>query len=213
MIKKSGALLVICCFLLAALPNAAPAAQSLSRQSLVKKNIAGLQAKLLSAASDDSTPLHSLTIQFLDDLRLNGFKNNANLELAVMQYVADIQEQTTAAALDPTCSPALLISITLNGTNMVEELASYDTPACEAISLSTSAASIISAKYSYDICVIDNTAPVDEAARAALVTKQTGIKYFSFFADVLNLAICTPGAGAQDYVTLLIRFIGLFMQP
>ena len=210
MIKKTVMLLMICCFSIAALPSAAPAAQFLTRQGLVKKHIAGLEDKLLAAAPDDSTPLHALTIQFLDDLRQYGFrKNNASLQLAVTQYVADMKEQTVAAGLNMACVAPLLQNITANGAFMVQELVSGDTPVCEAISLSTSAASIISAQYNYDICVIDNTEPVDTTARDALVAKQTNLKYYFVAADVLNVVICMPTAGITDYVNLLISIIGL----
>lgn len=210
MTKRAGILFALCCFFIAALPNAAPAAQSLSRQSLIENTIAGLQDRLLAGASDDTTPLHGLTVQFLDDLIRSGFKRNtADLDLALMQYVAAMHEQTTAAALDPVCSQALLLSITTYGSAMLQELAGPDAPVCKAISLSTSSASIIAAKYDYDICVIDNTEPVDEVAREALVEKQRGLKVYAFAADVLNLAICTPAPSVQDLVNLIVKFIAL----
>jgi|GEM_PF-4313552 len=201
MIKKTVILLMICCFSIAAMPPAAPAAQFLSREGLVKKHIAGLEDKLLAAAPDDSTPLHALTIQFLDDLRKYGFrKNNAGLQLVVTKYVADMKEQTVASDLNMACVAPLLQNISANGAFMVQELVSGDMPVCEAISLSTSAASIISAYYTYEVC---NDPTLD------LTKKQTALKYSFVVADVLNVVICMPTAGVTDYVNLLINIIGL----
>ena len=83
---------------------------------------------------------------------------------------------------------------------MVQEAISGDALECEAISLSTGAASIISAKYTYDVCV-DPT--VDRTKQ------QNVIKYYTVVADVLNVVICMPTAGFTDYLNLLINIIGL----
>ena len=87
---------------------------------------------------------------------------------------------------------------------MVAEIASGDTPVCMAISLSSNAASIMSAKYSYDVCV-DPTLSADRA------TKQTAIKYFSFAASALDVFLCNPTASAQTYLSLLYNFFMLFL--
>jgi hypothetical protein len=205
MLKKTGTLIAICCFFIAALPGTAPAAQSVSRQSLVKKNIAVLQSKLQASAAEDSTPLHALTIEFLENLQKYGFgKNPANLQLAVSQYVSDIQEQAEAAALDPACVTPLLYYIAVNGSSMLQEVVSADPPVCQAIRLSESAASIIQAQYAYDVCS-DPTLAADRAP------KQKALQYFSFAASALNMFICSPTISVSSYVSLLYNFIMLFV--
>jgi len=205
MIKKTGALLVICCFLIAALPGAAPAAQSVSRESLVKRNIAVLQSRLQASAAADSTPLQALTIEFLENLQQYGFgQNNANLQLAVSQYVSAMQEQAEAAALDPACITPLLYNITVNGSNMVQEVISANAPVCQAIRLSSSAAAIMFALYTYDTC---NDSTKDHSADLQF------LRYFSFVDNVLNVFLCSPTIGFLSYVNLLYNFVMLFVFP
>ncbi len=212
MTKRAGILFVLCCFFIAALPSAVPAARPQSRQVLVQNSMAGLQDRLLSIAPDDRIPLHGLTAQFLDDLGRVGFTGSrTDLDLSVMQYVFDAQDQTAAAALNSECYPALMNSVILHGSNMMQELVSYDPPLCEALSLSASAAGIISAKYDYDICV-ENTKDVpDELVIQDIEGKQNNIKIYSFTTDVLSLMLCSATITSQDIIGLLVRFITLFM--
>lgn len=205
MIKKVGVACLICCFFLAALPNVAPAAASLSRKSLIKNNIAVLQNQLLAGASDDSMPLIAMTVQFLEDVKLLGFKENtADLELAVEQYVGDMEEQVEAAALDPACVTPLAYSIYTNGSSMLDTIASGGEPVCISIRLSMQASSIIAAKNSFDVCAGNKTS--EEVAPA-----QNAIKYYRFIASVLDVAICNPSAGVQTYINLLYNFVMLFL--
>ena len=196
---------MVCCFFFAAMPDATPAAQLLSREGLIKKNIAGLQEKLEAAAAGDSTPLHALTIQFLEDLQKYGFKKDTtHLQRAVTQYVADVQEQSAAADLNVGCAAALAYSIYVNGTSMISEAVSGGAPACQAISLSMSAASIISSFDSYQICV-------DPTKQPDLAPQLKALQYYSFIADVLGVTFCTPTPSAQVYITLLYNFIEIFL--
>lgn len=205
MIKKAGILIALCCFCMAALPVAAPAGQLLTQQSLAKKNITALHDSLLATASTDSTPLLALTVQFLDDLKRFGFKKDtADLELAVAQYVADVEEQVEAAALDPACVTPLAYNIYVNGTSMLQTVTAGGDPVCLSLRLSMRAASIISAKNTYDVCAENKTAEQVAAA-------QNAIRYYSFVASVLDVVICNPTAGVQTYIGLLYNFLMLFL--
>lgn len=205
MTKKAGILIALCCFFMAALPVAAPAGQLLTQQSLAKKNITALQDSLLAAALTDSTPLLALTVQFLDDVQQFGFKKDtADLELAVAQYVADMQDQVEAAALDPACVTPLVYNIYTNGTSMLQTVTAGGDPVCLSLRLSMRAASIISAQNAYATCSGNKTA--EEVAPV-----QNAIRYYSFIASVLEVVICNPTAGVQTYIGLVYNFLMLFL--
>lgn len=203
-LKRAGALLALCFCCMAAAPDAAPAAQFGARERLIQQNLAGLQEQLRSSSCDDSAALRGLTVEFLDELKRPGDR-----VLPVLRYVAAVQDQAGAAALDAQCAPALLMSIATNGANMLQELATTDPPVCEALSLSTGAAVIMAAKYDYDICVENTLETPDAAVIADLEARKKNLQVYTFSADVLSLLLCSATITAQDIVALLTQLISL----
>ncbi len=204
MIKKVGTLCLVCCFLVAALPAAASAEVSLSQQRLVANNIAGLQNQLLADASDDSMSLNGLTVEFLEELIQSVLKKDTDLEPVVAQYVADMEEQVEAAALEPACVTPLVYNIYTNALGMMQIVEGGGEPVCMALRLSKNATSIISAQNVYAVCAGKKTS--EDIAPA-----QNAMKYYNFLASVLDVIICNPSAGVQTYVGILYTFLMLFL--
>ena len=112
MVKRVCAIVTAAFFLFAALPALADAAPPSFQQKLMQRSIAGLQQNI---CEEDDSGLSAITVQFLDDILAAGLANNkADLQLAVAQYAADVQEiqaidNATKCAISPTISTTMAV--------------------------------------------------------------------------------------------------------
>jgi hypothetical protein len=206
--KKICAIIIAAGFLATAFPFMADAAQPSSRQKLLKQSIAGLQQKIYA---EDSSELSAVTIQFLDDILAAGLANNkADLQLAVMRYVADVQQIQATLALDneTKCLIPFGISAGSGAVGMITEVTSGDSAFCIVINLTNKVADIMVAQAKYQICLIDTAGGSGD--RAALVQKQKSFAIYNFATSAMDLFLCNPAPTVQDYIGPIFDFIGIF---
>lgn len=208
MVKRIGAVIVALGLLAAAVPQAAGAAQPNGLQGLLQQRIAGLQQQL---NVEDPAGLNAVTIEFLDEILAAGLADdNAGLQLAVLRYVSRVQEFQEALALDneTSCLVSFGISAGSAAIGMITELTSGNSAFCMVNNLSNKAADILIANCKYQICLIDTAGATGD--RAALVAQWRGLALYNFSTSAVNVFVCTPAPGFQDYLSLVFDLIGIF---
>jgi len=205
MVKRVYAIVTAVFFLFAALPALAQAAQPSFKQKLTQQSIAGLQQKMYA---EDASGLSAITIQFLDEISAAGLNNStADLQLAVMRYVADVQ-QIQALDNETKCGISFTISATVAAVGMVTEVTSGNSSFCIVNNLTNKAADIMSAKIKRDICVIDTAGGSGD--RDALVQQLKGVETADFVTNAIEVFFCIPAPSAGDYISLFFNLLGIF---
>lgn len=207
---KTGALAVIALLVTAACAGDLHAAKISWRQQILNSAITRLEQTIAPDSASDSTNLTAATAQFLKELKAAALRGKrADMELAALRYSAEL-ESLQASELDPRCAPKLLFNVGQNAFWMAQELVSGDPPACFLANLTSQAAGITSARYGYDICLIDQSEQPNYAVRTELEKKQNIIDFSGWVADAIVLYLCTPDATQFDYYSLWGSFLGFF---
>jgi hypothetical protein len=211
MVKRLCTIVIAASFLLAAVPLTAGAAQPFYKQKILVQNIAGLQQKI---AVEDPTGLSAVTLQFLDEILAAGLNDNkADLQLAVLRYVSDVQQIQSTLALDneTTCLISYSISAVMGTVGMITELSSGNSTFCIVNNLSNKAADIAIANCKYNICLIDKTSSyTGTKTRDEWVAEQKSLAIYNFATSATNVFLCTASPGAQNYISLLFDLIAIF---
>jgi hypothetical protein len=214
MVKRICATLTATFFLFAALPMLAEAGQPFVQQKLVVKSIEDLKQKIATADDEKSGALNAISVQFLDDLLAAGLADDrAAISLLVMKYVADVKEMQAAAVDTTSCDISFWISATVAASGMVTELVSGNSALCIVINESNKVADIMSASTKRAICVLDPESATITDDYNNLVAQLRGIATYNFATSVLDVVLCTPAPGVNDFISLLFDLIAIFSPP